>query len=67
MPVAANIYGSMSRICLALGVNHLDDLAKEIEELITPPMPRGPRASDAPVVGVCVVVISATASWRRAP
>jgi len=41
MPVAANLYGSMSRICLALGVNHLDDLAKEIEELITPPMPRG--------------------------
>jgi UbiD family decarboxylase len=23
MPVAANIYGSMSRICLALGVKHL--------------------------------------------
>jgi 4-hydroxy-3-polyprenylbenzoate decarboxylase len=41
MPVAANIYGSMSRICLALGVNHLDELAKEIDELITPPMPRG--------------------------
>ena len=31
----------MSRICLALGVKHLDELAKEIEELITPPMPRG--------------------------
>jgi 4-hydroxy-3-polyprenylbenzoate decarboxylase len=41
MPVAANIYGSMSRICLALGVKHLDELAKEIDELITPPMPRG--------------------------
>jgi len=41
MPVAANIYGSMSRICLALGVTHLDELAKEIDELITPPMPRG--------------------------
>jgi 4-hydroxy-3-polyprenylbenzoate decarboxylase len=41
MPVAANLYGSMSRICLALGVNHLDELAKEIDELITPPMPRG--------------------------
>jgi UbiD family decarboxylase len=31
----------MSRICLALGVKHLDELAKEIEELTTPPMPRG--------------------------
>ncbi len=41
MPVAANLYGSLSRMCLALGVERLDDLAKEIEELITPPMPRG--------------------------
>src|SRR5215831_9912417 len=41
MPVAANLFGSMSRICLALGVNALDDLANEIEELTTPPMPKG--------------------------
>src|SRR5215471_4316488 len=41
MPVAANLYGSMSRICLALGVSHLDELAHEIEELTTPPMPKG--------------------------
>ena len=41
IPVAANIYGSLSRICLALGVKHLDELAAEIEELTTPPMPRG--------------------------
>ena len=41
MPVAANLFGSMSRICLALGVNTLDDLAREIEELTTPPQPRG--------------------------
>lgn len=41
MPVAANLFGSMPRICLALGVERLDDLAKEIEELTTPPMPRG--------------------------
>jgi 4-hydroxy-3-polyprenylbenzoate decarboxylase len=41
MPVAANLFGSMSRICLALGVDKLDDLAKEIEELTTPPMPKG--------------------------
>jgi len=30
MPVAANLFGSMSRICLALGVEKLDDLADEI-------------------------------------
>jgi len=41
MPVAANLFGSMSRICLALGVEKLDDLAAEIEELTTPPMPKG--------------------------
>ena len=41
MPVAANLFGSMSRICLALGVETLDDLAREIEELTTPPQPRG--------------------------
>jgi 4-hydroxy-3-polyprenylbenzoate decarboxylase len=27
MPVAANLYGSMERMCLALGVKTLDDLA----------------------------------------
>jgi 4-hydroxy-3-polyprenylbenzoate decarboxylase len=40
-PVAANVYGSMERICLALGVNTLDDLAKEIDQLMTPQMPEG--------------------------
>ncbi len=34
-------FGSMPRMCLALGVDTLDDLAKEIEELTTPPMPKG--------------------------
>jgi 4-hydroxy-3-polyprenylbenzoate decarboxylase len=33
MPVLMNAYGSERRICLALGVNHLDDTAKEIEAL----------------------------------
>jgi 4-hydroxy-3-polyprenylbenzoate decarboxylase len=41
MPVAANLFGSMARICLALGVDTLEDLAKEIDELTTPPAPRG--------------------------
>jgi 4-hydroxy-3-polyprenylbenzoate decarboxylase len=41
MPVAANLFGSLSRMCLALGVASLDEVAKEIEALTTPPMPRG--------------------------
>src|SRR5258707_9202030 len=41
IPVASNVYGSNERICLALGVKALDDLAKEIDELMTPQMPGG--------------------------
>ena len=41
MPVASNVYGSYERMCLALGVQTLDDLAKEIDELMTPQMPAG--------------------------
>src|SRR6476646_4408870 len=32
-PVLMNAYGSEKRICLALGVNHLDDVAHDIEAL----------------------------------
>ena len=41
MPVAINLFGSMKRMCMALGVRTLDDLAREIEELTTPKMPAG--------------------------
>jgi 4-hydroxy-3-polyprenylbenzoate decarboxylase len=41
IPVATNLFGSMERMCLALGVGSLDDLAREIDELLTPPMPQG--------------------------
>src|SRR5947207_14591144 len=41
MPVATNAFGSMERMCLALGVSSLDDLAREVDELLTPPMPKG--------------------------
>jgi 4-hydroxy-3-polyprenylbenzoate decarboxylase len=41
IPVATNIYGSNERMCLALGVKALDDLAKEIDELMTPQIPEG--------------------------
>ncbi len=32
-PVLMNAYGSEKRMCMALGVHHLDDVAKEIEDL----------------------------------
>lgn len=32
-PVLMNAYGSEKRMCMALGVTHLDDVAKEIESL----------------------------------
>src|SRR3954469_12270733 len=41
IPVASNVYGSMERMCLALGVKSLDDLAREIDGLMTPQMPEG--------------------------
>ncbi len=41
MPVAINIYGSAKRICMALGVQSLDDLSNEIDELTNPKIPAG--------------------------
>src|SRR5689334_4840415 len=41
IPVASNVYGSYERMCLALGVKTLDDLATEIDQLMTPQMPEG--------------------------
>ena len=41
MPVAINLYGSMKRMCMALGVGTLDDLAREIADLTNPKMPAG--------------------------
>ncbi len=41
IPVATNLFGSVDRMCLALGVNSLDQIAKEIEELTEPKAPSG--------------------------
>src|SRR6516162_2225957 len=41
IPVASNVFGSVERMQLALGVARLDDLARDIDELLTPPMPKG--------------------------
>jgi 4-hydroxy-3-polyprenylbenzoate decarboxylase len=41
MPVACNVFGSLERMCLALGVKSLDDLAVEINQLMAPQMPAG--------------------------
>src|SRR5438045_9355441 len=43
IPVATNVFGSIERMCLALGVKPLDDLAREINDLMTPQMPAGVR------------------------
>src|ERR1700730_14890099 len=41
IPVASNVFGSMERMCLALGVKTLDELAGELEQLTPPQMPSG--------------------------
>src|SRR6188768_1968596 len=41
MPVAINLFGSVTRMCMALGVKTLDHLANEIGELTNPKMPGG--------------------------
>src|SRR5437867_7448861 len=41
IPAVTNLYGSNERMCLALGVKALDDLATEIDALMTPQMPEG--------------------------
>jgi 4-hydroxy-3-polyprenylbenzoate decarboxylase len=41
VPVVTNLYGSVERMCLAFGVRRLDDLAVEIDQLMTPQMPEG--------------------------
>src|SRR3569832_2274060 len=41
VPVAINLFGSMTRMCMALGVKSLDTLAVEIDELSTPKIPSG--------------------------
>src|SRR6267154_1458210 len=53
IPVASNVFGSLERMCLALGVKQLDDLAREIDDLMTPPAPKGiiDALKLAPLVG----------------
>ncbi|HYN80674.1 MAG TPA: menaquinone biosynthesis decarboxylase [Gemmatimonadaceae bacterium] len=40
-PVAINLFGSMRRMCLALGVDHLDDIGARITELVALKVPDG--------------------------
>jgi len=40
-PVLTNTFGSMERMCLALGVDHLDDVAAKIKDLMKLPGPGG--------------------------
>src|SRR5438128_11426746 len=45
IPVATNLFGSMERMCLALGVSSLEEVAREIDDLMTPKMPEGIRGA----------------------
>ena len=42
-PVATNLFGSPTRICMALGVRHLDELEARVRELLEVSPPRGLR------------------------
>lgn len=42
-PVVTNLFGSERRVCMALGVDHLDQLAERIKNLIGLKPPRGLR------------------------
>ncbi len=39
-PVVTNLFGSFERVCLALGVEKIDDVAKRIEELLNQAPPK---------------------------
>ena len=41
MPVAINLFGSMRRICLAFGVERLDEIGERIGELVNMKVPDG--------------------------
>ncbi|HEU4700508.1 MAG TPA: menaquinone biosynthesis decarboxylase [Gemmatimonadales bacterium] len=41
MPVAINLYGSMRRMCLALGVERLDEVGERIAEMLELKVPEG--------------------------
>jgi len=41
IPILSNVFGSMQRMCLALGVEKLDDIADRIEKLIKIEAPKG--------------------------
>ncbi len=40
-PVAINLFGSMRRMCLALGVDHLDEVGDRISEMLELKVPEG--------------------------
>ncbi len=43
VPVAVNLFGSLHRMCIALGVEDLDQVGRRIEELLKFPTPEGWR------------------------
>ena len=45
IPVATNLFGSIERMCLALGTPSLDAVAREIDEMMTPDSSPAPTTS----------------------
>ena len=41
LPLAMNVFGSERRLCLALGVESLDEIGERIAELLKPELPHG--------------------------
>ena len=39
VPLAMNLFGTMERMCFALGVSRLDDIAERVQEVIEPEIP----------------------------
>ena len=39
VPLAMNLFGTMERMCFALGVERLDDIAERVREVVEPEIP----------------------------
>jgi 4-hydroxy-3-polyprenylbenzoate decarboxylase len=60
-PAATNLFGSSKRICMAMGVDHLDDLAKRMRSLLHMP----PPANLCEVLGLLPMALSVSRFFPR--
>ena len=68
-PVLMNAYGSERRMCMALGVNKLNDIAKEIEDLFkllsAPKEGMSGQTEDASETKPVCVLDAKSEEWKR--